>query len=206
MAPLLPQIVGADVDTPTRKGRAVTVDLDEPRPPQGRPRLRPPLVALLVLVAVVASSVGTLVLERRRQQAADDAVVSLTALVSGYHRALVAGGALRIEGTLAVVNTGPSPVTVDSVSGAVGSLTFTSSGATVVRPGVKDIEVDVVVACPGAVSADPVTVRFTVHTVDGVARETTAVMAVSGTTWSMPHEQACSPRPDRSAAVTLPDR
>jgi len=189
---------------PRLPARIATVDLDEPPTPRARPRLRPLVVA--VIVSVVASSLGTLALERRRQQAADDAVVSLTALVRGYHQALVADGALRIAGALAVVNTGPSPVTVESVSGAVAGLTFTSSRATVVRPGVKDIEVDVVVACPGTVSADPVSVRFTVHTADGVARETTAVMAVSGTTWSSLHETACRPRPDRSMAVTLPDR
>ncbi|MEU7982497.1 hypothetical protein AB0B63_28690 [Micromonospora sp. NPDC049081] len=151
------------------------IDLDAPgRGPvdaaASRVRRGPrPRVALGLVVALVAGAVlGGWGVDRSREARARqerDATVALVAIPANADSGSTnAGGRARIEGSLAVVNAGPSPVTVRSVRADSPTVLIRDLGRTrLIRPGGTGwIGVVVLLQCGETPGTEPLTVRFSV--------------------------------------------
>ena len=98
---------------------------------------------------------------------------------------------------LAVINTGPRPVTVRTIGAEIPG--FAVEGPNEPRqlqPGSMDwIDAKVTIDCSVDLGPGPLRMRFSVQTVDQQVRETTYPVAFSGTSWQERTIQSCPDKP-----------
>ncbi|WP_194823285.1 hypothetical protein [Micromonospora sp. S-DT3-3-22] len=177
-----------DLDTPGHGPVAAPISRHMPRPR-----------VALGLAFAAGLGLGGWGVHRSEQARADrqrDATVVLVALPAGVGGGGVnSGGRARIEGSLAVVNAGPSPVTVRSVRADSPTVLVRDLGQTrLIRPGGTGwIGVVVLFPCGGTLGTEPLTVRFSVQTADGQVREAAYPVAVVGSVWADTLSRMCGP-------------
>ncbi|MFE7874110.1 hypothetical protein ACFUYE_27665 [Micromonospora humida] len=183
------------------------IDLDAHRnepvgPTTGRVRRTARPGAVLGLVAAFAAGVvlGGWGVDRSREARARqerDATVALVAVATGTSGGGVnSGGRARIEGSLAVVNAGPSPITVRSVRAESPTTVIRDLGRTrLIRAGGTGwIDVVVLFQCGEPATPEPLSVRFSVQTADGQVREARYPVAIVGSVWLDMLPMICGPR------------
>ncbi|MEV4843420.1 hypothetical protein AB0K20_09405 [Micromonospora matsumotoense] len=167
---------------------------------RGRRTARPWLVAGLVAAFAAGTVLGGWGVDRSREARARqerDAAVTLVAIPAGVESGGVnSGGRARIEGSLAVVNAGPSPITVRSVRAESPTVLIQNLGLTrLIRPGGTGwIGVVVLFQCGEAVGTEPLSMRFSVQTADGQVREARYPAALVGSVWLDRLSGMCEPR------------
>ncbi|WP_329009749.1 hypothetical protein OG271_25905 [Micromonospora rifamycinica] len=175
---------------------------DEAGPTTGRARhtVRPRIVLGLVAAFAAGVVLGGWGVDRSREARARqerDATVALVAVAAGTGGGGVnSGGRARIEGSLAVVNAGPAPITVRSVRAESPTVLVHDLGRTrLIRPGGTGwIGVVVLFQCGEPFAAEPLSVRFSVETADGQVREARYPVAIAGSVWLDMLSVICGPR------------
>ncbi|MEU1889000.1 hypothetical protein [Micromonospora sp. WMMD987] len=183
------------------------IDLDADRdgsvgPTTGRARrtVRPRIVLGLVAALVAGAVLGGWGVDRSREARARqerDATVALVAIpASADSGSTNAGGRALIEGSLAVVNAGPAPITVRSVRVESPTVLVHDLGRTrLIRPGGTGwIGVVVLSQCGETPGTEPLSVRFSVQTADGQVREAHYPVALVGSAWLDTLSRMCEPR------------
>ncbi|WP_431924320.1 hypothetical protein [Micromonospora wenchangensis] len=183
------------------------IDLDAPRtgslgPAGARARraARPRFVLGLVAAFVAGLVLGGWGVDRSQEARARqerESAVSLVAMPAAMGGSGVnSGGRARLEGSLAVVNAGPSPVTVRSVQADSPTVVVRDLGRTrLIRPGgTGGIDVVVQFRCGEAPTAEPLSVRFSVETADGQVREVRYPIVIVGSLWLDPISTMCDLR------------
>jgi hypothetical protein len=155
------------------------------------------LLAFVLLVggAVVAGSV-THWWDLRQQRLAQEAVVSLVALVpaSSVERGGGDGRRAEIEARLALANSGPLPVEVSDLRATQDGFALRMEGTSrLVRPGVSSVIVQVTLDCMAGMPREPVRVLMSVRTMDGKLHQASSLMVVVSTPWSENFDWTCEP-------------
>ncbi|MEW2593663.1 hypothetical protein [Micromonospora aurantiaca] len=156
------------------------------------------LVAAFVIGAVLGG-VGVSELRVSRDERERNASVALVALpqdrVSGGS-GTEALGVVQLNGQLAVINTGPAPITVGAAVGQRPGIQVRDTGQSrLLRPGGTgwiDVEVRVECASSTAFESEPLSIRFSVETADRQAREVSYPVAVKGSAWEREAEMPCA--------------
>ncbi|PZG16722.1 hypothetical protein C1I95_16985 [Micromonospora craterilacus] len=171
------------------------IDLDEhdhrvaePRTVTRTPRRTVVLLLLAVFTAgVVAGGLGMTEIRDSREQQERDATVALVALPASAHSGGgTPTGAVRLNGQLALINTGPSPITVRSARAQRPGVLIRDTGHTrTVRPGGTGwIDVELLLQCPSTFDPEPVPMTFAVETADGRVREVGYPIALATGSWA----------------------
>lgn len=152
------------------------------------------LVAALV-VGVVLGGVGVNELRNSREERERNAAVSLVA----FPASISSGGSdvtgvLEMDGQLAVINAGPAPITVHAATGERSGIRVRDTGQSpLLRPGGTGwINIKLRIECATAFVSEPLSIRFSVETADGQAREVSYPVAVVGSLWHSGVEQPCA--------------
>jgi hypothetical protein len=152
------------------------------------------LVAAAV-VGVVLGGVGVNELRDSREERERNASVSLVA----FPASIGGGGShltdvLEMDGQLAVINAGPAPITVHAATGERAGIRVRDTGQSrLLRPGGTGwINVELRIECSAAFVSEPLSIRFSVETADGQAREVSYPVAVVGSLWHLSAEQPCA--------------
>ncbi|MFG1834525.1 hypothetical protein [Micromonospora chersina] len=152
------------------------------------------LVAAFVLGGVLGG-IGVSGLHSSREQREQSSSVSLVALPASAGSGGSDGkGAVRLDGQLAVINTGPAPITVRSVAAERRGVLIRDSGgdAELIRAGgTAWVDVTARIECSVEIGSEPLSMRFTVETRDKQVREFTYPVAVVGSVWHRVAEQPC---------------
>lgn len=167
--------------------------VDSPDRLMRRSKMGVRLVAVL-LVGAVLGGIGVNELRASQAQRERVASVSLVALpVSVGGGGSDVKGVLQLDGQLAVINTGPAPITVVAVSGERPGVLVRGTGKSVlIRPGGTGwVEVKLSLECATAFGSEPVSMRLSVETADRQAREATYPVAVAGSVWHRGVERPC---------------
>nr|MDT0658639.1 hypothetical protein [Micromonospora sp. DSM 115978] len=151
----------------------------------------------LVLGASVIAAVSTHWWDLRQQRQAQQAAVSLQVLVPASG-AITAGGVdgsnVTVEGSLALVNSGPAEVEVTALHAVEDGLTvWTSKAPGVVRPGTGLVDVRATLDCAVGMPIEPVRLTMQVRTADGRGRESSSLLATAGTLWHDLLDRMCHP-------------
>ncbi|MEU7613140.1 hypothetical protein [Micromonospora sp. NPDC049204] len=151
-------------------------------------------LAAVFLVGALLGGVGVNELrasQAERERAASVSLVALPASAGGG--GLDVEGVLRLEGQLAVINTGPAPITVVAVTGQrPGAEVHGTGGSVVLRPGGTGwVEVKLRFECATAFGSEPLSVRLSVEAADRQAREVTYSVALAGSVWHLNAERPC---------------
>ncbi|MFG1842719.1 hypothetical protein ACGFH8_30330 [Micromonospora sp. NPDC049175] len=146
-------------------------------------------------VGIVLGGAGVGVLRSSREERQRNATVSLVAFPASTSSS--SGGdteVVQMDGQLAVINGGPAPVTVKSVSGQRPGVQVQDTGHTrLVRPGgTAWISVKLRIECALAFGSEPLSIRFSVETADRQVREVSYSVAVAGSAWHQGAERPCA--------------
>jgi hypothetical protein len=98
-----------------------------------------------------------------------------------------------VDGQLAVINTGPAPITVRTATGqGPGALVQGTGKSQLIRPGETGwIDVMVRFDCT-PIGKEPLPMRFSVETGDGQIREVSYPVALEGSIWHIWTPPACA--------------
>ncbi|MGW5012617.1 hypothetical protein ACWEOR_10965 [Micromonospora chalcea] len=151
------------------------------------------LVAVF-LVGAVLGGVGVNELRDSQEERERATSVSLVAIpVSAGSGGGDVKGVFQMDGQLAVINTGPAPITVVAVAGERPGVLVRGTGKSVLlRPGGTGwVEVKLNLECATAFGSEPLSMRLSVETADRQAREVTYPVAVAGSVWHLGAERPC---------------
>lgn len=182
------------------------IDLDshnhQPAKPDGaapgrlpsRGKLKVRLVAAFV-VGMVLGGIGVSELRDSRDERERNAAISLVA----FPASVSSGGSdttgiLEMDAELAVINAGPTPVTVRAATGQRSGILVRDTGQSrLLRPGGTGwINVELRLECSTAFGSEPLSMRFSVETTDRQVREVNYPIAVVGSDWHRSAEQPCA--------------
>ncbi|MGW5579612.1 hypothetical protein [Micromonospora chokoriensis] len=156
------------------------------------------LVAAIVIGATLGGiAVGELRdLREERERNASVSLVAFPASAGGGGSD--ATGVVQIDGQLAVINAGPTPITVRSASGQRPGVQVHDTGQSrLLRPGGTGwISVKLRMECALAFGSEPLSIRLSVETADRQVREVNypVAVAVAGSVWHYAAERPCAPR------------
>ncbi|MEU8073165.1 hypothetical protein AB0B20_25755 [Micromonospora sp. NPDC049151] len=177
------------------------IDLDEDgrqsavdRPDRLMRRSRVVRLVAALLIGAVLGGVG--VNELRKSQEERDRVrsVSLVAIpVSAGTGGGDVKGVFQMDGQLAVINTGPAPITLVAVAGeGPGVLVRGTGESLLLRPGGTGwVKVKLRLECATAFGTEPLSMRLSVETADRQASEVAYTVAVAGSVWHLGAERPC---------------
>ncbi|MEV6812966.1 hypothetical protein [Micromonospora sp. NPDC051296] len=171
------------------------IDLDEHDHRVVEPRTvtrTPRRAAVLLLVAafivgVVAGGLGMTEIRDSREQRERDATVALVALpASARSGGGTPTGAVRLNAQLALINTGPAPITVQSARAQRPGVLIRDTGHTrTLRPGGTGwVDVELLLQCPTTFDPEPVLMTFSVETAAGRVREVDYPIALATGSWA----------------------
>lgn len=145
---------------------------------------------------VLLGGVGADGLRDARDRQERDSIVKLVAMPASYDGAgMNSSGVAQLNGKLALINGGPAPITVLSAQAQGSDVLIRDTGQTRLLPpgGTASIDVEALFQCSlSAFGPNPLSMRFSVETAEGRAREVSYPIALTGSAWHDAISLMCS--------------
>ncbi|MEU8312023.1 hypothetical protein [Micromonospora sp. NPDC048887] len=151
------------------------------------------LVAVF-LIGAVLGGVGVNELRNSQEERNRVGSVSLVAIpVSAGGGGSDVKGVFQMDGQLAVINTGPAPITVVAVAGEGPGVLVRGTGKSVLlrSGGTRWVDVKLRFECATAFGSEPFSMRLSVETADRQTSEVAYTVAVAGSVWHLGAERPC---------------
>ena len=143
------------------------------------------LVATLTVGVVVGGLAITEIRESRERQEQDSTVALVALPASAGSGGRPPTGAAQLSAQLALINTGPAPITVRSARARRPGVLIRDTGRPrQLHPGnTGSIDVELLLQCSTAFDPEPVPMTFSVETADGQVREFDYPIALATGAW-----------------------